>query len=199
MNNTLEKAVLFCTETVGATTFCSNTLKMYVSLNITDRNFRHPNFILFQENTQNPSNIILLDWQMSRYGPPIIDIFYFLLSTTDKSFRDKHFTDLLNEYHSMLSTSIEKLGSDAERIYSLSKFQSDLVRFNRFPLIFAVASVMFRLADEKHILDLDEFAERICKGERPNLILQFDPDTNEQYRKALNDAVSDVVRYCGVN
>lgn len=155
--------------------------------------------ISFQVNAQNPSDVILLDWQMSRYGPPIIDVFYFLLSTTDKSFRDKHFTNLLNEYHSILSSSIAKLGSDAEKMYPLAKFQSDLVRFNRFPLIFAVASVLFRLADEKHILDLDEYAERICKGERPNLILQFDADTDVLYKKALNDAVYDVVQYCGIN
>lgn len=97
---------------------------------------------------------------MSRYGPPIIDIFYFLLSTTDKSFRDKYFTDLLNQYHSILSATIEKLGSNAAQIYPLSKFQSDLIKFNRFPLIFALVSLLFRLADENHILDLDKYAQR---------------------------------------
>lgn len=136
---------------------------------------------------------------MSRYGPPIIDLFYFILSTTDKSFRDKHFTELLNEYHSILMLSIEKLGSVSERIYPLSKFQDDLIKFNRFPLIFALVSVMFHLADEKHILDLDEYAERISKGDRPNLILQFDADTDNLYKQTLNDAVTDVVQYCGIN
>lgn len=58
---------------------------------------------------------------------------------------------------------------------------------------------MFRLADEHHILDLDEYAEHICRGERPNLILQFEPDTQILYEKALNDAITDVVHYCGVN
>lgn len=141
---------------------------------------------------------MFLDWQMSRYGPPIIDLCYFLFSTTDNSFRDKHFTELLNEYHSTLSANIEKLGSDAEKLYPISKFQSDMIRFNRFPLIFALVSVMFHFADEKHILDLDEYAERICNGERPKLIFDIDSAHEIVYKKALNDAITDVVHYFNV-
>lgn len=136
---------------------------------------------------------------MSRYGPPIIDIFYFLLSTTDKSFRENHFIDLLHQYHSILSESIEKLGSDATKIYPLTKFQSDLIKFNRFPLIFALVSVLFRLADENHILDLDDYAQRICNGERPKLILNLEAETEILYKKALNEAVTDVVHYCNID
>lgn len=55
------------------------------------------------------------------------------------------------------------------------------------------------MADESHILDLDEYAERICKGERPKLILPFDADTEILYKKALNDVVADVVQYCDIN
>lgn len=156
-------------------------------------------FSTFQEISEKPLDVMLIDWQMSRYGPPIIDIFYFLLSTTDKSFRDKHFMDLLHEYHSILSASIEKLGSDAAKIYPLTKFQSDLIKFNRFPLIFALVSVLYRFADENNILDLDEYSERICNGERPKLILNLDTETEILYRKALNDAVVDVVHYCNID
>lgn len=60
-------------------------------------------------------------------------------------------------------------------------------------------SALFRLADEGHILDLDEYAERICKGERPHLILQFDPDTDILFKKDLNEVVTDVIKYCGIN
>ncbi|XP_037028988.1 uncharacterized protein LOC119069172 [Bradysia coprophila] len=158
------------------------------------------NNVLFQHKAnENPIDAMLIDWQMSRFGPPIIDLLYFILSTTDKSFRDQHFTNLLNEYHSLLSTSIEQLGSDASIVYPKSTFDSDLIKFNRFALIFACVSVTFRFADERHILDLDEYAERICKGERPKLILEFDADTEILYRKALNDTVADVVQYCGIN
>lgn len=142
---------------------------------------------------------MLIDWQMSRYGPPIIDLFYFILSTTDKLFRDQHFTELLNEYHSKLSIFMGKLGSDVDRVYPKSKFESDLIRFNRFPLIFACVSATFRMADENHILDLDEYAERICKGERPDLIMKFDPETEVLYKKVLNDLVTDVIQYCSIN
>lgn len=142
---------------------------------------------------------MLIDWQMSRFGPPIIDLLYFILSTTDKSFRDKHFTNLLNEYHSLLSTNIERLGSDATKVYPKNRFDSDLIKFNRFALIFACVSATFRFADERHTLDLDEYADRICKGERPNLILQFDSDTETLYKKVLNDIVTDVVQYCDIN
>lgn len=153
----------------------------------------------FQKTIQSPSDVIFIDWQLSRFGPPIIDLFYFIISTTDKSFRDKHFTNLLNDYHSTLSSSIEKLGSDADKIYTRRKFENDLVKFNRFPLIYACVSRLFRLADESHILDLDEYAERICSGERPKLILPFDHDTQILYKKALNDTITDVIQYCDID
>ncbi|KAG4075156.1 hypothetical protein HA402_006173 [Bradysia odoriphaga] len=159
------------------------------------------NNVLFQHNDddENPIDAMLIDWQMSRFGPPIIDLLYFILSTTDKSFRDQHFRNLLNEYHNLLSTNIEQLGSDASKVYPKSTFDSDLIKFNRFALIFACVSATFRLTDERHILDLEEYAERICKGERPKLILEFDAETETLYRKALNDIVADVVQYCGIN
>lgn len=152
-----------------------------------------------QDTAQNPLDVMLIDWQMSRFGPPIIDLFYFILSTTDKSFRDKHFTNLLNEYHSLLSTHVERLGSDAATVYPKSRFDSDLIKFNRFALIFACVSAIFRLARERHMINLDEYAERICNDEHPNLILPFDPDTETLYKNTLNDIVGDVVQYCGIN
>lgn len=184
--------------TVEAKMFSSSMMRMYVR-KIYAKNCQIIKVSKFQKSIQNPTDVIFIDWQLSRYGPPIIDIFYFILSTTDKSFRDKHFTDLLDEYYSTLSSSMDKLGSDSEKMYSRSKFESDLIRFNRFPLIFACVSVLFRLADESHIMDLDEYAERICKGERPNLILQFDPDTEILFKKDLNEVVTDVIKYCGIN
>lgn len=67
------------------------------------------NNLMFRYNDSgNPIEISLFDWQISRYSSPIIDIVYFIFCSTTKELRDKHYDDFLNVYHTTLSTHIRK-------------------------------------------------------------------------------------------
>lgn len=55
-----------------------------------------------------PIEINLLDWQMSRYSSPIIDILYFMFLCTTKELRDAHYNESLNIYHEHLSSNIRR-------------------------------------------------------------------------------------------
>lgn len=146
-----------------------------------------------QEEYKNPSSVIFLDWQLSRYGPPVYDIFYFIFTATDKSFRDKHYRNLLNVYHTTLSTSIEKLGSDPMKLYPFDQLENDLKRYGRFGLIFAAILIQFCVAEGTDVADIDAYCEKLEKGENCSLMMDF--DDNKSYQKRMTDVVEDLFQY----
>lgn len=62
----------------------------------------------YNNNNSKPIQTILLDFQISRYSSPIIDIIYFVFCCTTKELRDAHYDEFLKIYHESLSSNIRK-------------------------------------------------------------------------------------------
>lgn len=137
--------------------------------------------------------MMFLDWQLSRYASPVLDVFFFIFSATDKSFRDRHCQNLLKLYHSTLSASIRKMGSDPEKLYSIEKFENDLKKYGPYALIFGVFIIQFCIVDQKNVMDLDEYTELLKDGKDCNLLIDF--DENELFLELANDVVEDIFNY----
>lgn len=146
-----------------------------------------------QEDLRNPQAIAFVDWQLSRYISPLIDIYIFISSATDKSFRKNHYQDLMHTYHSALSRNIEKLGSDPERLFPLQKFESELKKYAWYGLYFGSFMGQFVMADPEHLMDVEEYCERLLKGEKVNLLTNF--DANEAFSTHINDLYEDFFDY----
>lgn len=65
----------------------------------------------------------LLDFQLSRYAPPVLDLLYLVYSCTDRDMRDRHLDALMREYHDELSSALRRLGSDPEQVYPWQAMQ----------------------------------------------------------------------------
>lgn len=62
------------------------------------------NNTMFSKNHQGmPVKIQLIDWQLSRYASPVIDLVIFIFFSTTKQFRDQHYDELLKIYHASLT------------------------------------------------------------------------------------------------
>lgn len=80
--------------------------------------FRYPN-----ENSEQPEEMLLIDWQIARYGHPSHDLGYFFFSSTSSAFRRKHLDTLFKEYYAVLKTALSKLSIDLDdEGYSREKF-----------------------------------------------------------------------------
>lgn len=55
-----------------------------------------------------PVDVRLLDFQISRYGSPVLDILYYIFCCTQKELRDQHYDNFLQIYHSSLSKHLER-------------------------------------------------------------------------------------------
>lgn len=86
-----------------------------------------PNFLV-RDIGQNLKEALMLDFQLSRCASPITDLSFFVYSCTLRSFRDRHFDEMLKMYHSELSGAITLLGSDPENIYPWDLFMKEVKR-----------------------------------------------------------------------
>lgn len=136
-----------------------------------------------------------MDWQLAHYSPAAVDILYNIFTSTDKKFRDQHYTTLLDTYYASLCEMIRKLGSDPNELYTFDTFQLQLAQFSEFALLYAPIIFSIRVAQEKDIANLDEYAEHLENGKDVDLLYQFDEKTQMIYSQLINDAVTDLVDY----
>lgn len=153
--------------------------------------------IFFFSDLQNTKleSICFVDWQVSRYCPPVLDLLYNIFSVTDKPFRDQHYEKLLKTYYSALSESIRKLGSDPDKLYTFENLESQLRKFGEFALLCAPMIIILSVAGPNDIGSLDEYAELLDKGEKVDLLKPFEGDTLQKYTTLINDVVTDLVNY----
>lgn len=76
--------------------------------------------------------MILVDYQTVQGGCVLMDLLYFILTTSDEEFRRQHFERLVEDYYSQLSAAMIRLGLSAED-YSREDFDFELkeVRIDR--------------------------------------------------------------------
>lgn len=68
------------------------------------------NFVQFQGGF--PNRLVMLDWQLTKYGSPALDFLHFMFLSTDESFRRNHYDNMLQTYHNALLGHLERLGSE---------------------------------------------------------------------------------------
>lgn len=142
-----------------------------------------------------PVNISLLDYQISRYSSPVLDLVYFLFSSTDKSLRDAHYTEILQLYHKSLSTNLTKLGSDASKLFSYEDLQDQLKKFGCYALIIAPMLLNIITAKPDDIPDLDALAEEFKDKSIEDGMKAFMNDASvDKFNARVRDVVQDILR-----
>lgn len=127
-------------------------------------------------------SVCFLDWQVTRYCSPAFDLLNFIWAAADKTFRDKHYGDLLKAYYESLSATIQKLGSDPTELFTFNNLQSELKNYGRFAMFMGSILIQGRLAGA---VDLKSV---MCNN--------YEDNTREQlYKKLVNELFVDLVNY----
>lgn len=108
--------------------------------------------------------------------------------------RDRSYTDLLQIYHAALSDTVRKLGSDPDKLFRYSDLMSELRANGSFALVMGVLLVAFVLAKPDDVRDMDEYTERLAKGEEVSAFTNSGEDS-EVYIKVVNDLIGDIIAY----
>ncbi|KRK05754.1 uncharacterized protein Dyak_GE29258, partial [Drosophila yakuba] len=103
------------------------------------------NNILYRHepNSDQPVEAKLIDFQMSRYAPPVLDIVHYLFACTEKELRDEHFPAFMEAYYNTLHLKLASCNLSLEDIYPRSVFNRQLQLFGVYGLIMGAFSLPF--------------------------------------------------------
>lgn len=140
-------------------------------------------------------SICLLDFQLSRYSPPVLDLLYNIFASTDQPFRAQHYDKLLKMYYDTLCNTVKKLGSDPNKLYTFKDLESQLKKYGEFALLCGPMIIQNKVANASNVGNLDDYAELVENGVEADLITQYDEITQMQYDSLINGLVTDLVSY----
>jgi Ecdysteroid kinase-like family len=95
------------------------------------------NFLFHYGDKSLPDNIILLDWQISRYSSPAIDILYFFFISTDEKLRASHFNELTKIYHNSLEETLNNLEYASDKQFSFATLSKHLNKVGKYGVVTA--------------------------------------------------------------
>ncbi|XP_017022757.1 uncharacterized protein [Drosophila kikkawai] len=123
--------------------------------------FWNNNILYRHEPLGRPVEAKLIDFQMSRYAPPVLDIVHYLFACTEKQLRDEHFPEFMNAYYNTLDQRLASCDLRLEEIYPRSVFNRQLQLYGVYGLIMGAFSLPFFISNANEVLDIDTVSEAI--------------------------------------
>ncbi|KXJ76423.1 hypothetical protein RP20_CCG009677 [Aedes albopictus] len=139
------------------------------------------NNIMFQYDASgSPIDVMFVDYQLSCYTSPGIDLNYSLVNCPTYDVRESRRDDLVNVYHTTLKTTLE--AADYPVVPTLDDVRMEIKRMNFFGFIAAVSILPIVMMDASPDVDIS-FDALVDKQKADQLrILQYN---GERYRKSM--------------
>jgi hypothetical protein len=117
------------------------------------------NNILFhyplEETEETPDKLCLIDFQMSRYGSPALDLSFFLLRYYTEG-AGHNYQDLLRVYHDALREFVRELGSNAGEMFPFSVLEEEVQKYSAFGMAMALICVPGTMNDANSSVSDDD-------------------------------------------
>ncbi|XP_041969642.1 uncharacterized protein LOC121726368 [Aricia agestis] len=114
------------------------------------------NNFLFKLEGDKPTKCIMIDYQLVKEAPPVIDIFYVIFNCTDYETRAKHYYEWIDYYHSQLEINLDVHGLKIKTTYPKDKLESDLCRYAKNMLGTAIISNSLMIRNNEEIAKIKE-------------------------------------------
>lgn len=136
-----------------------------------------------------------MDWQVSRFGSPVLDISYYILSSTTKELREHHFDELINIYYQTLAESVRKCGSDPEQLFSFNDLQDQFKKFGKYGVVMAPCLLQIIVSDPNNIVNMDELAANVDGNTGTLDMAKFDEHTELAFKNRITDVIEHAIKY----
>lgn len=119
-----------------------------------------------------------------------------MFSSTDSELRTEYYDRFIKIYYKNFVNTLEKLGSNAEKLFTFNDLQAQLRRFGKYGLLLAPMLVQVATSDPNEIPDLDDVAIKLQKNpEAIDIINVFGGNkTLNAYNIRMNGVINDTIR-----
>ncbi|XP_016964713.1 uncharacterized protein LOC108034341 [Drosophila biarmipes] len=155
------------------------------------------NNIMFQYGKygESPLQCRLVDFQLARYAPPVLDVLTVLTIPTSKAFRDAHLSELLSDYYRFMTEFLKRAGLDIARFIPEQSFYKSVEEFRSIGLIesclFCHLVMLPPSCTQKLTSSADGFSDFFSKKRIEICLEAF--NTDELYRNRMLDMIQDFV------
>ncbi|XP_058815884.1 uncharacterized protein LOC131679228 [Topomyia yanbarensis] len=145
-----------------------------------------------------PKSCVLLDFQICRYLPPVIDVLLTIYLTTRRSHREQFLDDYLKFYHKTLSSKLRQFDLDPEKVLNWEQLQRSLGHYKIIGHVFACVYLALTNIPENVLDDLNrddpELYHQYCNVNRDEFVLKYLRD-DEFYRETMVECVEEALEY----
>lgn len=154
------------------------------------------NNFLFKSSHGKHNEIVFIDWQISRYSSPVLDLVYFIFCCTDKDTRDEYYTSLIQFYHESLYKLLQKFGENGNNYFPYTKLEEHLKMFGRFGLLMSLCLVPFTTIPPEELPDMDKAMEEMVSNNNGDIaMLKAAEKNSERVESRIRDIVLDMENY----
>ncbi|CAL4121857.1 unnamed protein product [Meganyctiphanes norvegica] len=123
----------------------------------------HSSNLLFKygddnEENQTIDNMQFVDWQLTNWDSPVIDLQYFFSISTTHEFRKAHLETLLEHYHSIFTQATTKMGTPVSH-WTYEEFKEEYRRFEIYGLLRGLMVTQFVQSKFSEFYQRDALAE----------------------------------------
>lgn len=133
--------------------------------------------------------ICFIDWQISRYVSPVLDLVYFFYLSTEGAILNNYFESFLQLYYEQLQNTTELLGSDLNVLYPYEIFQEDLKKFGNYGLVLCSFALNFTMANTETAPDFEALGESTSLENSIGF-------KDMAVKKIYEERIRDVVKHC---
>lgn len=126
-----------------------------------------------------------MDWQLVRYGSPVLDLLYFIFCCTDEALRERHYDEMIRIYYTALKDLLEKVGSEAMDLFPLTALLRQMKTFGRFAVIMAALDVPILCTDPAKIQSHGDAAAAFAAS----------PEAQRRYAYRMGGVIRDAIKY----
>ncbi|XP_018566825.1 uncharacterized protein LOC108907569 [Anoplophora glabripennis] len=135
-------------------------------------------------NRTSPSEVVILDWQLSHLRSPALDLCYVFYATASSK-ELKHFDQLMKTYYASFSSFLTALGSDPEKLFPFSSLKVHWRKYSTFGVIFMALILSFVLCDKENAPD---FGDLLSENGLEDMLV-IDVSKNELFFERYRDIV----------
>ncbi len=90
------------------------------------------NNVMYQNaDNAKPSKLMFIDWQMSQFGSPALDVAHYIFCSLDEDIRGQYYHEFVDCYYNSLSQTIKKFGCNDQELFTLTDLKNQFKKYGR--------------------------------------------------------------------
>jgi hypothetical protein len=148
---------------------------------------------LYKYENGTPVKVALIDWQVSRYSSPALDILHYIFTSTDREFRKQHYDTLLQIYYKSFREQIERFNLDPVNLFPFTSLLRQVKQYGKYGFLMALFIVPILCSENAALPDFNKIADEFAfqPTDVPKLNIE---NTNVKYNQRMGDIIRDIIR-----